>query len=116
MTSIKLRGVGRHTNAGKEDLRSLAGLYVARAVRHVLRPALDKLDPPCRREGAFLDGQPEPAMFAYLGDPQLWFESFQNWQSEFLSTAVLIVLGIFLRERLSPESEGVGEPNAKTGT
>ena len=36
---------------------------------------------------------------AYLGDPQLWFESFQNWQSEFLSTAVLVVLSIFLRQR-----------------
>jgi hypothetical protein len=66
-------------------------------------------------EKALQSGEPAPTMFQYLGDPQLWFESFQNWQSEFLSTAVLIVLGIFLRERLSPESKAVGEPNQKTG-
>ncbi|MDF2619877.1 MAG: Membrane protein, partial [Xanthobacteraceae bacterium] len=30
-------------------------------------------------------------IWTYLVDPQLWFESFQNWQSEFLSTAVLVV-------------------------
>ena len=66
-------------------------------------------------EKALLNGEPAPTTLQHLGDPQLWFESFQNWQSEFLSTAVLIVLGIFLRERLSPESKAVGEPNQKTG-
>jgi hypothetical protein len=60
-------------------------------------------------------GLPAPSMLEHLGSPQLWFESFQNWQSEFLSTAVLVVLGIFLRERLSPESKGVGEPDSQTG-
>jgi len=52
---------------------------------------------------------------AYLGDPQLWFESFQNWQSEFLSTAVLVVLSIFLRQRESPESKPVAAPHSQTG-
>jgi hypothetical protein len=52
---------------------------------------------------------------AYLGDAQLWFESFQNWQSEFLSTAVLVVLSIFLRQRNSPESKPVDAPNSQTG-
>jgi len=66
-------------------------------------------------EKAELSGNLAPPMLAYLGDPQLWFESLQNWQSEFLSTAVLVVLGIFLRERLSPESKAVGDPHAKTG-
>ncbi|MGZ8282905.1 MAG: DUF6766 family protein [Allosphingosinicella sp.] len=51
----------------------------------------------------------------YLWDAQLWFESFQNWQSEFLSTAVLIVLSIFLRQRDSPESKSVAAPNSQTG-
>ncbi len=66
-------------------------------------------------EEAAKDGHPAPELLSYLGDPQLWFESFQNWQSEFMSTAVLVVLGIFLRERLSPESKAVGEPNSQTG-
>jgi hypothetical protein len=51
----------------------------------------------------------------YLFDAQLWFESFQNWQSEFLATAVLIVLTIFLRQRESPESKAVAAPHGQTG-
>ena len=52
---------------------------------------------------------------AYLLDARLWFESFQNWQSEFLSTAVLVVLSIFLRHKGSPESKPAGAANAETG-
>lgn len=52
---------------------------------------------------------------AYVLDAQLWFESLQNWQSEFLSTAVLVVLSIFLRHQGSPESKPVGASNAETG-
>lgn len=55
------------------------------------------------------------SLLAHLGDAQLWFESMQNWQSEFLSTAVLVVLTIFLRQRGSPESKPVGAPTAQTG-
>jgi len=53
---------------------------------------------------------------SYLLDAQLWFESFQNWQSEFMSTAVLVVLSIFLRHKGSPESKPAGAPNAETGS
>ena len=60
-------------------------------------------------------GEPALSIAAYLWDPQLWFESFQNWQSEFLSTAVLVVLTIFLRQRGSPESKPVAAPHGQTG-
>ena len=60
-------------------------------------------------------GEKASGTLEYLGDPQLWFESFQNWQSEFLSTAVLIVLSIFLRQKNSPESKPVAAPNRQTG-
>ncbi|WP_313326716.1 DUF6766 family protein [Sphingobium yanoikuyae] len=60
-------------------------------------------------------GETPTTVLAYLGDAQLWFESFQNWQSEFLSTAVLVVLSIFLRQKESPESKPVAAPNAQTG-
>lgn len=50
-----------------------------------------------------------------LGNAEFWFESFQNWQSEFLSVAVLAVLGIYLRERGSPESKAVDAPHSATG-
>ena len=64
---------------------------------------------------ALAHGETPPGVLAYLGDPQLWFESFQNWQSEFLSTAVLIVLSIWLRQRESPESKAVAAPHESTG-
>lgn len=60
-------------------------------------------------------GEAPVSAISYLGDPQLWFESFQNWQSEFLSTAVLIVLSIWLRQRESPESKAVAAPHDATG-
>jgi hypothetical protein len=51
----------------------------------------------------------------YLGNSQFWFESFQNWQSEFFSIGVLVVLSIFLRQRGSPESKPVDSPHSTTG-
>lgn len=65
---------------------------------------------------AMLHGRAAQSTFEYLGDAQLWFESFQNWQSEFLSTAVLVVLSIFLRHRGSPESKPAAAANDDTGT
>ncbi|WP_334162066.1 DUF6766 family protein [Phenylobacterium sp.] len=67
-------------------------------------------------EEAIEHAQAPPELAPYLGDAGFWFESFQNWQSEFLSTAVLVVLAIFLRERGSPESKPVAAPHGKTGT
>jgi hypothetical protein len=59
-------------------------------------------------------GEAAKSALAYLADPQLWFESFQNWQSEFLSTAALIVLSIVLRYKNSPESKPVAAPDSQT--
>jgi hypothetical protein len=64
---------------------------------------------------AISHGEAPLSALQYLFDAQLWFESFQNWQSEFLSTAVLIVLTIFLRQRESPESKPVAAPHRQTG-
>jgi hypothetical protein len=64
---------------------------------------------------ALQHGDTPPTAVGYLADPQLWFESFQNWQSEFLSTALLVVLSIWLRQRESPESKPVAAPHARTG-
>lgn len=43
----------------------------------------------------------------YMQTSRFWFESFQNWQSEFLSIGAMIVLTIFLRQKGSPESKPV---------
>jgi hypothetical protein len=52
----------------------------------------------------------------YLKTSQLWFESFQNWQSEFLAVGALVVLSVYLRQRGSPESKPVAAGHAETGT
>ncbi|MCO5066478.1 MAG: hypothetical protein M9924_19005 [Rhizobiaceae bacterium] len=64
---------------------------------------------------ALLHGGEVQSLAGYLLDANLWFESFQNWQSEFMSTAVLVVLSIFLRHQGSPESKPAGATNAETG-
>nr|WP_255695756.1 DUF6766 family protein [Shinella sp. NM-101] len=65
---------------------------------------------------AALHGQAAPGIRQHLASAQFWFESFQNWQSEFLSTAVIVVLSIFLRFRGSPESKPVAAPHSQTGS
>lgn len=57
---------------------------------------------------------PETAM-EYLGDARFWFESFQNWQSEFLSVFAIVILSIFLRQKGSPQSKPVDASFDETG-
>lgn len=44
----------------------------------------------------------------YLGSPDLWGRTLQNWQSELLAIGSMAVFAIYLRERGSPESKPVG--------
>jgi uncharacterized protein DUF6766 len=52
---------------------------------------------------------------SYVGTARFWFESFQNWQSEFLSVGALFVLTIWLREKGSPQSKPVAAAHSETG-
>jgi hypothetical protein len=52
----------------------------------------------------------------YVTRSQFWFESLQNWRSEFLAVASIVLLSIFLRQKGSPESQPVYAPHAETGT
>lgn len=61
-------------------------------------------------------GKMEPVTVAsYLKTSRFWFESFQNWQSEFLAVGSLIVFSIFLRQQGSPQSKPVAAPHSETG-
>ena len=62
-----------------------------------------------------LKGKPIESMLEYLGEANFWFETFQNWQSEFLSVASIVILTIFLRQKGSPESKPVDAPDLETG-
>ena len=66
-------------------------------------------------EEQLLKGMPTETLGNYLSNSRLWFESFQNWQSEFLSIFAIVVLSIFLREKGSPQSKPVDAPNMETG-
>jgi hypothetical protein len=61
-------------------------------------------------------GEAAVGVMGYLASAQFWFESFQNWQSEFMSVAVLTLLSIWLRQRSSPESKPVHKAHGDTGT
>ena len=47
---------------------------------------------------------------------QFWYESLQNWQSEFLAVGAIIILTIYLRQYGSPESKPVHAPHVQTGS
>lgn len=60
-------------------------------------------------------GKPTLGFLEYLGTSRFWFESLQNWQSEFLAVLSIVVLSIFLRQRGSPESKPVATPHWESG-
>ncbi|ACT91886.1 DUF6766 family protein [Dyadobacter fermentans] len=66
-------------------------------------------------EQQVLQGEAPQTLAAYLGEPDFWFETFQNWQSEFLSVASIVILSIFLRQQGSPESKPVDAAHMETG-
>jgi hypothetical protein len=60
------------------------------------------------------DGTPV-SLAGFLGTSTFWFQSLQNYQSEFLSLGSMVVLTIFLRQAGSPRSKPVDAPMAQTG-
>lgn len=62
-----------------------------------------------------LVGKSAMSVWDFLGSSSFWFQSFQNWQSEFLSVLALVVLSIYLRQKGSPQSKRVAAPHSETG-
>lgn len=60
-------------------------------------------------------GLPGPSLWEHLWSSSFWFESFQNWQSEFLAVLALVILTIFLRQKDSPQSKAMAAPHSQTG-
>ncbi|MBB4184495.1 hypothetical protein GGE07_001121 [Sinorhizobium terangae] len=88
---------------------ALGGLFVLSFVLHLRASAA------AANLNASAHGEAASDLWNHLFSSEFWFECFQNWQSEFLSTLVLVVLSIFLRFRGSPESKGVAAPTWQTG-
>ena len=62
------------------------------------------------------NGEPTLSTWSYLTTSQFWFESMQNWQSEFLAIAVMVGASVYLRQRGSAESKPVAAPHHATGS
>ncbi|WP_296820695.1 DUF6766 family protein [Brevundimonas sp.] len=84
-------------------------LFMASFVLHLINSVRHQ------NEDARAHGQPIETLWSHLTGHEFWFESFQNWQSEFLSTGLLVILAIHLREKGSPESKPVSHPHSETG-
>ncbi|UOQ73718.1 DUF6766 family protein [Hymenobacter cellulosilyticus] len=60
-------------------------------------------------------GEPTVGLLEFMATSRFWFQSFQNWQSEFLSIVSIVGLSIFLRQHGSPQSKPVDAGNDETG-
>jgi len=60
-------------------------------------------------------GSAHVSILEYMRTSQFWFESLQNWQSEFLAVFAIVVFTIFLRQHGSPESKPVDAAHRDTG-
>lgn len=105
----RTKAIGRALYANSLSI-ALFGLFLLSFLLHLYSGLA------AANQEAIAHQQPTQGAWNYALSPQFWFESFQNWQSEFLSVAVLLVLSIYLRQRGSPESKVIGEPNDKTGS
>lgn len=63
-----------------------------------------------------IKGLPLETAGKYIADSRFWFESLQNWQSEFLSVLTIVLLSIWLRQKGSSQSKPVDAPYNETGT
>jgi hypothetical protein len=88
---------------------AMLGLFVVAFTGHLLAGARE-----FNAEQA-AHGESQVSTIGYLFRSQFWFESLQNWQSEFLAVGVLVILSVYLRQRGSPESKPVHEPHHATG-
>ena len=67
-------------------------------------------------EEQVLKGKPTETAMEYISGSRFWFESFQNWQSEFLSIFAIVLLSVYLREQGSPQSKPVDASHDETGS
>jgi len=62
-----------------------------------------------------MHGGEQIGVLQFVATSDFWFETMQNWQSEWLAVFTLVVLAIYLRQRGSSESKPVFAPDSKTG-
>jgi hypothetical protein len=90
---------------------ALLGFFVLSFVAHTLTGTAEYNEEQALESGASAIGTLE-----FIRTPTFWFQSMQNWQSEFLAVGCLIVLSIVLRQHGSPQSKPVTAPHSQTGS
>jgi hypothetical protein len=88
---------------------ALVLLFIVSLIFHFLGSLNDENDQ------LIAKNQPPESALAYITDSRFWFESLQNWQSEFLSVFVIVLFSIWLRQKGSSQSKPVDAPHAETG-
>ena len=88
---------------------ALGALFVFSFVMHAVTGVRQ------HNEELLAHGKAPVTTLAYFGSSTFWFESFQNWQSEFLSVGVLVLFSIWLREQGSSQSKPVAAAHSDTG-
>ena len=100
----------RHTLFANSMSLTFLGLFLITFFLHAVGGVVQY------NEEQSLHGESAISLLTYMCSSRFWFESLQNWQSEFLSLLCMVVLSIFLRQRGSPESKPVTAPHAETGS
>jgi len=89
---------------------ALLGFFALSFVAHLISGAAK-----FNKEQALTAGASPITAWQFLGTSEFWFQSMQNWQSEFLAVGCLVVLSIFLRQHGSSQSKPVTAPHSRTG-
>ena len=88
---------------------AFVSLFLSSLVFHAVGGCMEDNE---RRAGR---GLPAQSLAQFVVSSEFWFQSFQNWQSEFLAVFSIVTLTIFLRQRGSPQSKPVAAPHSATG-
>lgn len=89
---------------------ALLGIFVLSFVAHLLGGTAEH-----NEQQAMRSGESPLTPWQFLGTSDFWFQSMQNWQSEFLAVGALIVLAVVLRQHGSPQSKPVTAAHSHTG-
>jgi hypothetical protein len=91
-------------------LLAFFGLFIASIVLHAMSGAAE------HNAESVAHGEAPMSTVRFATTAAFWFQSFQNWQSEFLAVGAIVLLTIVLRQRGSSESKPVAAPHSKTGS
>jgi len=111
-----LRGNSRAQAFPARNLCPLAGNRPIFSVPVIFHLPRHGRSPSAHNSEALLHGGQSIGVWRFITTAEFWYQSLQNWQSEFLAVGSLLLLTIHLRERGSEQSKPVGRSHdSRTG-